>query len=270
MKRTLLGVMILASVSLGLAVPYVAGREKDKKKGNDLEKLDVRPKKAEAIPVPSPGIHTEVVDQGHYILVPSTSTGYYGECYPTLTPVWVPCLVNVPVGPKFLPQIEEQKMEKLGPPMKQAEPTSDGPVLPDHSSVPVSVTRTVSGGGQPRVVTVRQVVPIYYTRGLGVVDAPQIYGSGLQLFYAGKPAEALARFDAAIRLDAKDARTWYYKSLCETALGEKAAATKSIDRAVELHLQGKPAAAQIGQALERIQGAPRLQFREALDARGAK
>ena len=140
----------------------------------------------------------------------------------------------------------------------------------DLSRKPVSVTRMVSGGGQKRVLIVVPFVPSYSTQGLKFADAPEVYGRGVQLFYAGQVAEALARFDAAIRLDANDARSWYFKSLCETTLGDKVAAAKSIDRAVALHLQDKPPAAQIGQALERIQGPARLQFREVLDARRAR
>lgn len=137
----------------------------------------------------------------------------------------------------------------------------------DPSRKPVSVMRTVSGGGQTRVVVVRPFVPVYSTQGLRFADAGDIYARGVQLFYAGQVTEALARFDAAIRLDANDARSWYYKSLCETALGDKAAAAKSTERAVALHLQGRPPAEQIGPVLERIQGPPRLLLREAIDAR---
>jgi tetratricopeptide (TPR) repeat protein len=225
----------------------------------ERKKLDARLRKAEAILFP-PVIQYQVVDRGYYTLAPSQNYGCFGECFPTLTPVWVPCPVFVPIPPK----VEVPQPEQLDQPMKSTRPTCDSPALPD-SSVPVSLTRTGSGG-KTRVRTVRPVVPIYYTDGLKATDAITIYTRGVQLYHAGEFAAALARFDAAIRLDGVDARFWYFKSLCETALGDAADARKSLDRAVVLHLQGKPTAEKIGQALERIQGPARLQFREALDA----
>ena len=214
------------------------------------KKLDARLKKAEAILFP-PIVQYQVIDRGYYTLSPSQNVGFFGECFPTLTPVWVPCPVYVPIGTK----VQDSDQGQLDLPKKATRPTGNRLAPPESVS-----------GRKPRVRTGPAVVPVYHTDGLKAGDAFAIYTRGVQLYFSGESAEALARFDAATRLDAADARIWYFKSLGETALGDAVAATKSLDRAVVLHLQGKPKPELIGIALERIQGPARLQFREALEA----
>ena len=68
-----------------------------------------------------------------------------------------------------------------------------------------------------------------------------------------------------MRLDDKDARYWYYRSLTESAMGEALQAKVSLLKAVDLHARNLPDAGKIGEALERVQGHSRMKIREALD-----
>ncbi len=95
-------------------------------------------------------------------------------------------------------------------------------------------------------------------------DAPLLFWSGYTLYWNEEHEEALVRLDAAVKLDA-DARSWYFKSLTETALGEERAARASLAKAAELHLGGKPRADLIGNVLERVQGDDRRRLARALD-----
>jgi hypothetical protein len=103
-------------------------------------------------------------------------------------------------------------------------------------------------------------------RGLTAKDAERLFWLGCKHYWQGDLEEALAYVEAATELFEDDARFWYYRALSESALGQEKRADESLRRAVELHLRGLPAASAISQALERVQGEPRMRLREALNS----
>lgn len=62
--------------------------------------------------------------------------------------------------------------------------------------------------------------------------------------------ESLAKFDG-------DARPWYFRGLCELALGNRGAADRSLRRGAQAQHQGQPGPEALSQVLERIQGPQR-------------
>ena len=102
-------------------------------------------------------------------------------------------------------------------------------------------------------------------RGLSAKDAERLFWQGCRYYWQGETEEALAHVEAATELFENDARFWYYRSLAEAALGQDRRAGASLKQAVDLHLRGLPAASSISQALERVQGEPRMQLRQALE-----
>ena len=91
----------------------------------------------------------------------------------------------------------------------------------------------------------------------GGVEAGRVFWVGYRSYWQGDYDRALAGFDAAVRLDAQDARFWYYKALAERALGHAEAAEASARRGRELHAALKPKAELVDAALERVQGQER-------------
>jgi tetratricopeptide (TPR) repeat protein len=95
-----------------------------------------------------------------------------------------------------------------------------------------------------------------------------MYWSGHALYFQKRYEEALVRLTAAVKLD-DDARSWYFKGLTERALGEDEEAQKSLRRAAELHLAGKPRADLIDTSLRQVRGEERRLLTEALAAQRA-
>jgi tetratricopeptide (TPR) repeat protein len=160
--------------------------------------------------------------------------------------------------------------------------------------MPPADNNTPKGGTQPRdkdtptgldrSVSFRRgtIVPVRYetapvrkparpidVSGLTAADADRLFWKGYRLFWLSRHEEALVLFNATVDLFGEDARYWYFKSLSESALGEHIDAYRSLRRAVDLHLEGKPHAELIGRALERVQGESRMKLRQALDYRKA-
>jgi hypothetical protein len=73
-----------------------------------------------------------------------------------------------------------------------------------------------------------------------------------------------------VKLADNDARFWYYKSLAEKALGDDRAAAASLDRAIELHLAGKPGAALIANVLDKLPVAEKQRLARALESKRVK
>lgn len=59
-------------------------------------------------------------------------------------------------------------------------------------------------------------------------DAARLYGRGYTLYWEGKYEQALSLLEASCALDNSDARAWYYRSLAEWALQDKAQADESL------------------------------------------
>ncbi len=140
----------------------------------------------------------------------------------------------------------------------------------DEVRLPSVHRLTSRGGSTPRSLLehkpVREAGAKLDLRGLTAKDAERLFWAGCKYYWQGEYDEALAHVDAATELFADDARFWYYRSLSEAALGLEKRAESSLRQAVQLHLRGLPSAAAISQALERVQGEPRMRLREALDA----
>src|SRR5262249_24160480 len=113
--------------------------------------------------------------------------------------------------------------------------------------------------------TEHEVVGKGDVRGRTAADASRLFWKGYGLYWQGKYGEALVLFEAAVQVNDKDARFWYYRSLSESAISQVAQAGTSLEKAVDLHARGLPEQEKISQALERVQGPSRLKLREALD-----
>jgi tetratricopeptide (TPR) repeat protein len=87
--------------------------------------------------------------------------------------------------------------------------------------------------------------------------AEKLFSSGLQLYYAGKHADAEEQLAAAALQNARDARILYFLGLTRVAQGKTDAADADFRRAVELERRKLPESSEVSAALERIQGPDR-------------
>jgi tetratricopeptide (TPR) repeat protein len=90
-------------------------------------------------------------------------------------------------------------------------------------------------------------------------DPEALFWRAYQQYWNRRYEDALETLDAAISINGKDARYWYYKALAERALGYGREAVEAARRAVALRQQNQPGLDLIGTALERVQG-PDRQF----------
>jgi hypothetical protein len=98
-------------------------------------------------------------------------------------------------------------------------------------------------------------------RGLKPEAAPELFWTGYKLFWQRDYHTAWQQFDAAVRVRATDARFWYYKALTERILGDAEAAEASRQQGARLEARSGSQAEDLGKALERVQGEPRLWLR---------
>jgi tetratricopeptide (TPR) repeat protein len=225
---------------------------------------------------------------GHYdTLAPAMGSGWFKESFPVLRLVPGPMGFQGDFGPGagdghypgYLPwhEMPVARTPQSGPaPAVSTEAEKkDEPEL-----LPAGYNRLVSRGGaqaaegsKRETETASKIRPAGYKpvnlRGLTDKDAERLFWRGYSLFWRGEHQEALSLFEAAAELYRDDARFWYFRSLAEDGLGQKKESEDSLKKAVDLHRQGKPSAALIGQALERVQGEARLRMRKALDAPAA-
>ncbi|MFO0878200.1 MAG: hypothetical protein U0840_12690 [Gemmataceae bacterium] len=98
------------------------------------------------------------------------------------------------------------------------------------------------------------------TKGWKRTDADKLFWVGHRDFFAADYAEAWQSFDAVTQLAPGDARGWYFRALAERALGQEREAEESRKAGAKAQAQGS-SPVELGRALERVQGAPRIWLR---------
>jgi tetratricopeptide (TPR) repeat protein len=195
--------------------------------------------------------------EGFHVLIPAVGTGCFGENFPVL--------MLVPEGGS-------------GEYGDAGEASSAAPASTPPETMSPADEKPADGGGDKLLqLTSRSVARVKASReakaidlnGLTASDAEPLFWKGCRLYWDGEHAEALARFEAATKLNGQDARFWYYRSLAESALGRAKVAEASARRGAELQLAGLPSQDSIRQALERVQGEPRARLRQALESQRA-
>ncbi len=88
--------------------------------------------------------------------------------------------------------------------------------------------------------------------------ARSLHQRGVDLYFAGRPSDALALLTDATRLDGQDALQWYFLGLAQSATGFDPRA--AFAKGAELERQGRPGRKAVNAALERVQGAARQQL----------
>lgn len=90
--------------------------------------------------------------------------------------------------------------------------------------------------------------------------AARDYNTGVIAYQARDFSKSLASLESAVKLDAVDARYWYYLGLTQWELGQTNESQVSFKKGSDLESRNKPNAALIGDALERIQGNARKEL----------
>jgi hypothetical protein len=101
------------------------------------------------------------------------------------------------------------------------------------------------------------VVPLSAGERAAQYRATQSYSRGVELYFAGRYADAESAFAAAARDDATDARYWYFLGLSQFVEGKRESADAAFKRGAELEARNQPSARVLNAALERVQGAAR-------------
>jgi hypothetical protein len=83
------------------------------------------------------------------------------------------------------------------------------------------------------------------------------YTAGVSLFFGGRYADAERRLAAAAAADPADARTWYFLGLSKWAVGRTQEAAADFRKGADLEARARPGRAEVGAALERVQGPAR-------------
>lgn len=92
--------------------------------------------------------------------------------------------------------------------------------------------------------------------------AERLYADALTLFWDGDYKSARDHLAAAVKVDPRDARVWYYKSLAERQLGDAKAARESAEVGAALEVAGVTPRKTVLAALERVQGRERMEFND--------
>jgi hypothetical protein len=95
-------------------------------------------------------------------------------------------------------------------------------------------------------------------------SSEDLFWAGTHRLADGERRHALALFLAAIQLEPRDARFWYFRALAENSLGDSTAARLSARRGSALEQLNPEQEPAVLAALERVQGAPRIFLRRAL------
>ena len=86
-----------------------------------------------------------------------------------------------------------------------------------------------------------------------------LYGRGVHAYFAGSMNDAANHFNSAISLGTRDPRVYYFRGLTYLREGRQYEAEADFDQAAQLEYQGITTA-NVGRALERVQGHQRLQL----------
>lgn len=90
--------------------------------------------------------------------------------------------------------------------------------------------------------------------------AARDYNAGVSAYQSKSFTQALASLESAVKLNPADARYWYYLGLTQWELGKTTDAPVAFKKGYDLEIRGKPNAALVGDALERIQGNARREL----------
>ncbi len=90
--------------------------------------------------------------------------------------------------------------------------------------------------------------------------AARDYNAGVSAYQSKSFTQALASLESAVKRNPADARYWYYLGLTQWELGKTTDAPVAFKKGYDLEIRGKPNAALVGDALERIQGNARREL----------
>jgi hypothetical protein len=101
-------------------------------------------------------------------------------------------------------------------------------------------------------------------RGANVASAQDVlvdlYGKGVHQYFAGCYMPAIENFSSSIDNGSKDPRNYYFRGLARARMGMCDAATDDWENGARVEMEDANGLFAVGRALERIQGAERLQI----------
>jgi tetratricopeptide (TPR) repeat protein len=100
------------------------------------------------------------------------------------------------------------------------------------------------------------VVPLSAPEMASRERAAGVYGTGVELYFAGRYVAAEAALDRATKADPNDARYWYFLGLSRWMQGKKEA-EEAFKKGAEAEARGQPNRRVVTAALERVQGPAR-------------
>ena len=101
------------------------------------------------------------------------------------------------------------------------------------------------------------IVPLSTPEIVAADRADATFGTGLELYFAGRYADAERVFRSATAVAPNDARYWYFLGLSQYLQGNATAAEPSFKKGAELESRYQPSVRAITAALERVQGPAR-------------
>jgi hypothetical protein len=99
------------------------------------------------------------------------------------------------------------------------------------------------------------VLPAARAQQFGAAD--NLYSTGVQTYFGGRPAEAEASFSSLLQIDPKDPRAYYFRALSRMQQGREAEARSDLEVGAQMEAHS-PYRFDIGKTLERVQGPTRL------------
>jgi hypothetical protein len=91
--------------------------------------------------------------------------------------------------------------------------------------------------------------------------ADNLYSTGVQTYFGGRPAEAEASFSSLLQVDPKDPRAYYFRALSRMQQGRETEARSDMEAGAQMEARS-PNRFDIGKTLERVQGPMRLRLEQ--------
>jgi len=101
------------------------------------------------------------------------------------------------------------------------------------------------------------IVPLSPPEIVAIERAENTFGTGLELYFAGRYTDAEKIFKSITTTAPNDARVWYFLGLSQWMQGNPTAAEPSFKKGADLETRGQPGVRAITAALERVQGTAR-------------
>ncbi len=92
------------------------------------------------------------------------------------------------------------------------------------------------------------------------------YGEGIHKYFAGNSSESIQALDAAIAEKSNDPRPYYFRGLARMRCGDSCGAMADYQMASRIEALGKRRSPAVARALERVQGAERMQLEKVRTA----